>query len=132
MKTALAVSTASFALSLLLLAAPAAVRADTVYVANTSNSTIEEFTPGGIGSVFASTGLRFPYALAFDSSGNLYASNYGNNSIEEFTPGGVASVFASTGLAGPSFIAIQVPEPSTWALVGLGLSALIAFRRPRA
>ncbi len=37
-----------------------------LYAANAINSTIEEFTPGGVGSVFASTGLSNPVFLAFE------------------------------------------------------------------
>ena len=49
---------------------------------------IEKFAPDGIDlGVFASTGLNFAMALAFDSSGNLYAANFGGNTIEEFAPG---------------------------------------------
>ena len=76
-------------------------RADILYLSNFSNNTIEKFTSGGVGSVFASTGLSSPFGLAFDSAGNLYASNNGNNTIEKFTTGGVGSVFASTGLSSP-------------------------------
>ena len=79
----------------------ATCRADILYVANAGNNTIEKFTSGGVGSVFASTGLNNPRGLAFDSAGNLYAANVGNNTIEKFTSGGVGSVFASTGLRQP-------------------------------
>ena len=187
-----------------------------LYVANYGDNTIEKFTPGGVGSVFATAGLSSPYGLAFDTAGNLYVANYGDGIIEEFTPGGVGSVFANEGgtphalafdssgnlyvseeqnglleytpqgvghvyaknvtfnpdglafdragnlyvacvgdaailkftpqgnssafvaplnspLSAPTFIAFQpVPEPSTWAMVGVGLSALLVFRRRKA
>src|SRR5436190_1123223 len=99
-----------------LLAASVASRADTIYVsnvgntvglaldsggnlyvANAGNSTIEKFTPNGVGSLFASTGLNVPVGLAFDSGGNLYAANFVGNTIEKFTPGGLGSLFATTG-----------------------------------
>src|SRR5438067_2143542 len=35
------------------------------------NGTIDEFTPNGVRSIFAS-GLMSPFALAFDSGGNLF------------------------------------------------------------
>jgi hypothetical protein len=39
--------------------------AGNLYAANGNNNTIEEFTPGGVGSVFANTGLSQPTFLAF-------------------------------------------------------------------
>ena len=144
MKTPFAFTvSAGAALLLGLLAAP--VRADILYVSNSNNDTIEKFTSGGVGSVFASSGLISPIGLAFDSAGNLYAANNGNNTIEKFTPGGVGSVFASSGLSSPLFLAFTndagvplglppqgvsvVPEPSTWALFALGIAALPGLRR---
>jgi sugar lactone lactonase YvrE len=88
----------SVALAALAILAPGRASAlpGDLYVANWYNNTIEKFTPGGVGSVFANTGLSSPYALAFDNSANLYVANYGNSTIEKFTPGGVGSVFATT------------------------------------
>ena len=81
-------------------------RAGNLYVANGGNNTIEKFTPGGVGSVFASGGLlNSPDSLAFDSLGNLYVAN--RNSIERFTPGGVGSIFATNGVNGPRGLAID-------------------------
>ena len=105
-----------------------------LYVANNGNNTIEKFTPGGVGSVFASTGLSGPGGLAFDRSGNLYAVNFNSNTIEEFTPGGVGSVFASTGLSSPVFIAIypglsSVPEPNGFLLLAIGAATVGLCRR---
>src|ERR1700719_3118385 len=77
-----------------------------VYV-STSSFTIQKFTPGGMGSVFAS-GLRAPRGLAFDTAGNLYVANYCGNTIEKFTPGGVGSVFANSGLSGPQGLAFNI------------------------
>lgn len=49
------------------LAAPA--RADILYVANVANNTIEKFNSGGVGSVFADSGLSAPLALALTARG---------------------------------------------------------------
>jgi DNA-binding beta-propeller fold protein YncE len=49
-------------------------RAGNLYVANGGNGTIEKFTPAGIRSVFASSGLNAPHGLAFDREGNLYVA----------------------------------------------------------
>ncbi len=78
-----------------LLATSASVHAETLFVSNPLNNTIVKFTPGGVGSVFASAGLSTPTGIAFDSTGNLYSANDGNNTILKFTPSGIGSVFAS-------------------------------------
>ena len=103
--------------------------AGNLYAANYGANTIEKFTPGGVGSVFANTGLNSPIGLAFDSAGNLYAANYGANTIEKFTPGGVGSVFASSGLSNPTFLAFATPEPSAWAMFVIGVVALVLTKR---
>src|SRR2546423_772474 len=92
---------------LLLLVNSASTRADILYAANIQNNTIEKFTSGGVGSVFASAGLDHPAGLAFDGAGNLYAANLGNNTIEKFTPAGVGSVFANSGLNSPEGLAFD-------------------------
>src|SRR5438477_471506 len=81
--------------------------ADILYVTNTGDNTIERFTPGGVSSVFASTGLNGPLCLAFDTAGNLFVVNTGDETIEKFTPGGVGSLFASTGLSGARGLAFD-------------------------
>jgi sugar lactone lactonase YvrE len=104
------------------------------------NGAIYSYTPGGIRSTFAS-GLNAPWDLAFNSAGNLFESDNGNGypggaNIYEYTPSGVQSTFA-TGLYNPNGLAFQglllpVPEPSTYALLGLGaLALLVAVRRRR-
>ncbi len=71
-----------------------------LYVANTGNGTIEKFSPGGQGSVFADLGSGEPLDLAFDNQGNLYATvaNGVNGlfDIDQFDSTGHMSVFAST------------------------------------
>jgi DNA-binding beta-propeller fold protein YncE len=94
-----------------------------LYAANFDN-TITRFAPDGTPSLFANSGLNNPAGLAFDSSGNLYVANV-DNTIEEFAPNGTHSTFANSGLNLPNFIAIQVPEPATGALLALGAVALL-------
>ncbi len=84
-----------------------------LYAANSGggngNSTIEKFTPNGIGTVFASSGLSLPWGMAFDSSGNLYVANLAGDTIEEFDPTGSGAVFATAaeGLNFPAAIAFD-------------------------
>ena len=76
------------------------VQAQNLFVANygnygnQGNNTISEFTPGGVQSTFAS-GLSWPAALAFNSTGDLFEMDWGSGTICEFTPGGVQSTFGS-------------------------------------
>jgi hypothetical protein len=67
---------------------------------------IDEFTPGGVESTFASGSVApFAVGLAFNSVGNLFVSDSSGN-IYEFTPGGVQSTFAS-GLNVPYGLAVN-------------------------
>ena len=115
------------------------IREGYLFVSSTDFNTIQKFTPGGVGSPFAS-GLAGPVGLAFDSSGNLYSVNIGpydgqnfkNGYIEKYTPGGQGTVFAAdpgdgSVLAAPEFIAI-IPEPTALVLFGLGSISLLRRR----
>ncbi len=96
---------------------PVCARADTIYVALSSDATIEKYLTNGTSSVFAYSSLASPRGEAFDSAGNLYVANNfggasGNGSIEKFTPAGVASVFAmdpgdGSVLSGPEGLAFD-------------------------
>src|SRR6266566_3098234 len=71
---------------------------------------IDEFTPNGVRSVFAS-GLTSPFAMAFDSGGNLFVADGGNENagsggVYKFTPAGVRTTFAS-GLFEPQGLAFD-------------------------
>ena len=93
MKTTLAVSTASVALSLLLLAAPVTSRAQNLFVSNAANTnTIDEFNSSGVRTVFVASGLVNPTGLAFGSGGNLYLAT--NNEIDKLNSSGVRTYFA--------------------------------------
>ncbi len=80
--------------------------AGNLYASDQPNNRILEFTPGGVVSTFATTGLVGPRGLAFDAAGNLYAVNSFGTTIEKFTPAGVGSVFASN-LSAPQFLAFD-------------------------
>ena len=113
---------------------PAFDSSGNLYVANYSNNTIEKFNSFGQGSVFTSTNLLSgPIGLAFDSSGNLYVGNHFDGDILEFNSDGIGSVFAYGLEDAANYIAIEVPEPSSFLLAtlgGLSLIALLKRKRP--
>jgi WD40 repeat protein len=78
------------------------------YVGYTGYS-IEEFSPSGVGKVFAgpSTGLDQPTGLAFSSTGNLFVADAGNDTIQEFNSLGVGMVIANTELNAPTALAFN-------------------------
>ena len=86
----------------------AAGRSGTLYVADTSSSTIRKITPAGAVSTFAGLAgnpgfsdgqggqARFwnPHGVAADSAGNLYVADTGNNIIRKITPEGMVGTLA--------------------------------------
>jgi hypothetical protein len=89
---------------------------------------INEFTPGGVQSTFAS-GLSNSGGLTFNSANDLFVSDYYRGNIYEFTPGGVQSTFVS-GLNSPFGLAFQaVPEPTASGLLAVGITAFLIRRR---
>jgi DNA-binding beta-propeller fold protein YncE len=106
---------------------------------NTANGydTITEITPAGSESVFAS-GLNNPGTIAFDRASDMFVADNGifngNGDITEFLVNGTQSVFGTslrpTAMAFQG-VALPVPEPSTYALAGLGFAALLAGSRRR-
>ena len=104
--------------------AVAADRKGTVYVADTSSSTIRKITPAGAVSTLAglagnpgsSDGVggqaRFsnPHGVAVDSAGNLYVADTGNNTLRKIAPDGMVTTLA--GRAGSPGFADGVPGVS--------------------
>ena len=66
---------------------------DILYVAN--GSQIDEFTPDGIRTTFAS-GLDVAAGLAFDSSGYLFEADYCSGHIYESSPSGIRTPAVAT------------------------------------
>ena len=84
-------------------------KAGNLYVANTQNGTIEKFTSGGVGSLYANTlsTTDAPARLAFDAAGNLFVADFTGGNIEKITTAGVASIFATAGLVRPNGLAFD-------------------------
>ena len=100
-----------------LLAAPAAVRAQTFYVSSGSQ-TIDKVDSTGAVSLFATLPAdSVPYGLAFDGSGNLYAADSNTDQISKITSGGDVSTFVpsfkSLGSSRSSLTAPRFSNPST-------------------
>jgi len=94
-------------------------RSGNLFVASSDHQMIEKITPEGVVSTFATIGgFGKPDGLAFDSSGQLYVgiAHGGSSVIERYTSDGVGSLFATLPSA-PMYLAFQVPEPSTSALL---------------
>ncbi|MCW5555656.1 MAG: NHL repeat-containing protein [Verrucomicrobiae bacterium] len=93
-------------------------RAGNLFVANSGNNRIYQFTEDGIRHLFAiSGGLSTPKGIAFDSAGRLYVANSGNGTIQRFTPAGLGMVVPGTVIASnlnsPMSIAIY-PGLAPW------------------
>jgi hypothetical protein len=84
-----------------LLLTSSATPAQNLFVTSCINpGTIYEYTPGGTQSTFASTGLNYPYGLAFNSAGDLFVANSLDDAgtggyVTKITPGGVQSTIPS-------------------------------------
>jgi sugar lactone lactonase YvrE len=77
---------------------PLAGLSDTIYVANRGGHNVIQFTDAGVGSIYASTGLKRPEGLAFDDQGNLFVADDTLNSVFRFTPCGDGSLFSDSSL----------------------------------
>ena len=91
--------------------------ADGGYAADGHSGIINQFTPAGGQSTFAS-GLDDPLGLAFNSAGDLFVADYGSGNIYEFTPDGTQFLFA-TGLPSPESLAFTPrSEPAQTVYIG--------------
>src|SRR5215469_9992084 len=84
----------------LLLTASTAMAQNLFVAENISSGVIYEYSPAGVRSTFASTGLNYPYGLAFNSSGNLFVANNINDAgvggyVTEIAPGGAQTTIPS-------------------------------------
>ena len=94
---------------------PHAIAADgsgNIWVANTGNSNIVEYSPLGelMPASGFSTGINFPWGLAIDGSGNAWVANTGSNNIVGISGSGgsiTGSPYTLGGLNSDGFIAID-------------------------
>jgi DNA-binding beta-propeller fold protein YncE len=85
-----------------------------LYISDAANQRIRKVAPSGTITTFAGTGIagssgdgssavsariRYPEALAIDSTDNLYIADTGNNRVRKVS-GGTITAFAGTGVAG--------------------------------
>ena len=91
---------------------PSAVAVDgsgNVYIADTLNSAIKEWTPANNAIVtLFSSGLLYPQGVAVDGSGNVYVADTGNNAIKEWTAvSHTVTALITNGLSSPRGIAVD-------------------------
>jgi hypothetical protein len=97
------------------LSTPQAIAADqsgNIWVANSGNSSVSEFSPSGTAlsptGGFTAGGINVPYALAVDQSGYVWVANSGNNTITKLTTGTNGTSYGSSAtLNTPKGIAVD-------------------------
>jgi hypothetical protein len=112
--------------------------AGNLYVADTTNDTIDKVTPGGVVTILAGTAgqagstdgtgaaarFRDPSGVAVDSAGNVYVADTTNDTIRKITPAGVVTTLAGSPLqrayADGTGAAARFTDPSGVAVDGAG------------
>jgi hypothetical protein len=107
-----------------------AVEGNNLFVLSHNGYVGEYTTSGATVNSELVLGLNNPYGLAV--SGNaLFVASVGNNTIGEYTTSGAtvnASLVSGLGRYNPWGLEV-VPEPSTMALIGIGMGALYLIHR---
>ncbi len=89
---------------------PQGVAVDTLgnlYIADTGNNAIKEWSIGTQQVTALSSAQANPKGVAVDVHGNVYIADTGNNAIEEYTPSNQQLNQLITGLAGPTGVAVD-------------------------
>ena len=95
-----------------------------LWVANSGNNTVVEFTPAQLAATGAPTpavtlsavgiSLNAPDGLAFDSAGDLLVMNFPSNTVVEFTSSQLAATGAPTPAATLAATADTLDDPRAW------------------
>ncbi|MFM7319374.1 MAG: NHL repeat-containing protein [bacterium] len=102
-----------------------------LFAANQSGSSISVYSSAGVLDSTITGNMLAPNGIALDSSGNIYVTNGVGSTISKFNSSGLFQ-FGWVTTAAPLFVAVKptiVPEPSTWVLGALAVSALVVVKR---
>jgi len=108
-----------------------------LFVVQHGSSTISEIPFGTttVNPIIAQTSSQGPKAIAIDSLGDFYVTDNTDSTVTEYnSTGNLIATFSSLNFNGPCYIVDQqlaVPEPSTYALMLVGLGGLLYFRSRR-
>jgi len=80
-----------------------------VYIADSNNNAIEEWSPAtGTVTTLVSAGLSQPWGVAVDGAGNVYVADSGDSAVEEWSPAtGAVTTLVSSGLDSPNGVAVD-------------------------
>jgi sugar lactone lactonase YvrE len=79
-----------------------------VYIADTVNNAIKEWSAATQQVTTLVSGLNFPRDVAVDNSGNVYIADFGNNAIKEWSAATQqVTTLVSAGLSGPCGVAVD-------------------------
>jgi streptogramin lyase len=108
-----------------------------LFVADEGSGKVFKFSPSFSKTTFATLStVSEPLGIAIDGAGNIFVSEYNLGNIDKFTPSGTKSLFATgtpSNPQGSAFLAFApVPEPTSLALVVLGVICMVACSASRA
>jgi hypothetical protein len=103
-----------------------------IFVANSSTGIIGSYsaTDGAVVNASLITGLDHPWAMT-SAADTIYFSDTGTGKIGSFNvTTSTLNTNLVSGLSGPTgLVAVAVPEPREWALLGVALVVLVVVRR---
>ena len=81
--------------------------AGNVYIADTYNSQIKEYSASGALTTLVSTNLSNPVGVAVDGAGNVYIADTDHSQIKEYSASGALTTLVSSGLSYPYGVAVD-------------------------